>query len=423
MGTNNYYSELENRAAVLFERGIDPIFVLDAEGNLIDANPAALRFLEVDTIEAVKGRPVVKGVHWHKPERAPYSDPIPLSEDHEIINVNGREKILRVSVIPLIDGAIPVYYCIGHDLTEINALAKRLNSSLEKFRALLNSAPDGILQLSSQYEILDCNPSAENLLCCTAEQLIGHSLDALIEPADRPRLLDTLGSTRSSPFNLHTLQVQSSQLFEDEYRIIRFDGEQIIAQISIGQVNPITEHEAAFMVSVKDVTSRKRFEGQVNYLAYHDQLTGLYNRHFLLSSIDQAIAASKRNGHNLGVLVIDVDNFKKVNDTYGHAKGDDVLKQIAGLIKDACRESDIVGRYGGDEFIVCMPQTEELEPAVNRINTAFHEWYSVSGITTGLSITIGGAIHLPGNTKEATIHLADANMYIQKNSSMPPKPL
>ena len=107
-----------------------------------------------------------------------------------------------------------------------------------------------------------------------------------------------------------------------------------------------------------DITQRKRAEEQVSFLAYHDKLTGLPNRHLFEEMLDQAIARARRNDTGVGVVFLDLDNFKLVNDSLGHHAGDLLLAQLADRLRNCIRDTDLVARQGGDEFLILLSDLE-----------------------------------------------------------------
>jgi diguanylate cyclase (GGDEF)-like protein len=117
------------------------------------------------------------------------------------------------------------------------------------------------------------------------------------------------------------------------------------------------------VIQVVDITERKRFEGQLQYLADHDALTGLYNRRRFEEELDRVLAAAERYGRAGALLVLDLDGFKYVNDTLGHPVGDELIARLAGTLRDELRESDVIARLGGDEFGVILPEATEAEAA------------------------------------------------------------
>lgn len=140
-------------------------------------------------------------------------------------------------------------------------------------------------------------------------------------------------------------------------------------------------------------------------LATTDPLTGLHNRRYVLGELDKALQRSRRTGHPFSVVLFDLDGFKQVNDTRGHAAGDDVLKRAAAALQSICREGDVLGRYGGDEFLLVAfgdPPDEESLPA--RADVAVHRQAGL-GASAGIS-----RFPVDGGSAESLIDAADARM-------------
>jgi diguanylate cyclase (GGDEF)-like protein len=159
-----------------------------------------------------------------------------------------------------------------------------------------------------------------------------------------------------------------------------------------------------------------RLYESVQRIAWTDSLTGVYNRHFFNEILPREMERASRYGHQLSVLLLDIDGFKNFNDTYGHLKGDAVLKIIARLFSTQMRVSDTIARFGGDEFVVILPETNRRRALAiaERIRKA------VSNRTFGsarLSVSIGVSAYRPGLTPEQLLDEADQDMYRRKNSS------
>ncbi|MFP4136177.1 MAG: diguanylate cyclase [Candidatus Acetothermia bacterium] len=158
--------------------------------------------------------------------------------------------------------------------------------------------------------------------------------------------------------------------------------------------------------------------------ALRDPLTGLYNRRFLDGIIDKEIERARRYEHPIAFCMMDINNFKGVNDRYSHLVGDEVLKDLAELLKENIRDSDFLVRYGGDEFLVVMPETDgESEYVVERIRREVKRWNDRSDlIDLPLEIAIGHSHLLPGQDKnwDKVLEEADERMYEDKEKSKSP---
>lgn len=168
-----------------------------------------------------------------------------------------------------------------------------------------------------------------------------------------------------------------------------------------------------------------RKEAQVRHIAYHDELTGLPNRSLLLDRFNQAVNQGLRQGRRVALLFLDLDGFKSVNDTLGHAAGDRLLQQVAGRLTACLRAGDTACRYGGDEFVILLPEVDGQESAATvaeKIRARLAAPYAVEGRTITIMASIGTAIYpVDGRDYGDLMRHSDIGMYRAKaRSSAPP---
>lgn len=159
-------------------------------------------------------------------------------------------------------------------------------------------------------------------------------------------------------------------------------------------------------------------EGELRFAAEHDALTKLWNHGAILEFLDQEIARARRASNSVGVLMIDIDHFKRINDTYGHPAGDAILKQVAQRLTQATRTYDWVGRYGGEEFLVVVSDSnaEKVAICAERLREAIAATpLSALGTDIQITVSVGAALH-SGAGHEDTLHLADAALYRAKRN-------
>jgi diguanylate cyclase len=156
---------------------------------------------------------------------------------------------------------------------------------------------------------------------------------------------------------------------------------------------------------------------QIRHFATHDSLTGLPNRALLSDRLAQALAHATRYRERVMLLVVDLDGFKLVNDMYGHGVGDEVLRQVAARLRACVRACDTVCRYGGDEFVVMLPQIDAFEDAEvvsDKIRACLATPYALGNEHILATASIGVAVYRDGQTSDELIERADAAMYVEK---------
>lgn len=175
-----------------------------------------------------------------------------------------------------------------------------------------------------------------------------------------------------------------------------------------------TDRGPIVISSLRDISERAQTEEMVRHLAYHDMLTGLANRAMLDDQLERAVVESNRYGDHLGLIFIDIDAFKPINDSFGHAVGDMVLREVAKRISNSVREADTVARFGGDEFVVLLPRVangEDLVTIALKLSKAIEAPIAVAGRELRVTSSLGMALREPDEDGEALLIRADLAMY------------
>lgn len=197
-------------------------------------------------------------------------------------------------------------------------------------------------------------------------------------------------------------------------------GTQFSALLSINSVRGDQDDSITYVCVLTDITEIKNIHEQLAYLANHDSLTGLPNRRFFTERLDQFLISSKRSQDTIALLIIDLDHFKDVNDSYGHISGDELLKEISITLKARIRETDLLCRIGGDEFALITINPSRPEDAgymaSEFINLISGSWTLVNGLNVHVGATVGISFYPDhGNTSELLLQHADAALYNAKN--------
>lgn len=349
-------------------------------------------------------------VHNVSPETAEVRDWTYVRRDGSHVAVR-----LAVSRMTAQDGSCAGYIGVATDITEQKAAEQALAESEERFRLAFDTAPMGMFmfEIAPQRSgrITRCNQAMANILGRSSDAVLGMTVTELAE--------NESSSGATGLEQLLTLCV--GQSFEGETAFRRKDGAKVWGAVSASLVAPGGRHSYGICL-VEDITSRKRVEAELQHLATHDRLTGLPNRALFMDRIDQALAAAERRSPDgVGVVFLDLDGFKPVNDTWGHAEGDEVLKAVARRIQASIRTGDIAARLGGDEFAVLCPAVSgitELRSVAERIRAEIRRPVRLAdgGTYDKLSVSAGVVTSEAGCTAEGLLQRADRLMYSAKRS-------
>jgi diguanylate cyclase (GGDEF)-like protein/PAS domain S-box-containing protein len=295
------------------------------------------------------------------------------------------------------------------ELAELRSQLAGKNSDT-KFHLLFEHSPEGIF-LSDGYLLTDCNETMVKMMCCSSKtDLIGRHPSAFSPPAQPD------GSLSVDKANQMMTDALQTGHFQQEWLCRRFDGEEFPVEI-LCSVIPWKEEKILYMVW-RDITERKRIEEAIRHLAYHDVLTGLPNRMLFTDRLVLAIAQAKRHQRTMAVMMLDLDGFKTINDTYGHHIGDQLLQGVGDRLSRTLREGDTLARLGGDEFMILLPVIKEAANSsqiADKILSAFREPFICEGNELFTSTSMGIAVYPgDGDDMDALMKHADTAMYRAK---------
>ena len=282
-----------------------------------------------------------------------------------------------------------------------------LRRSETRFRLLSETAADVVLLIDADGAIQYASPSSLGLLGCTPADLFGRAVRSLVHPDD----IEVLSAVSEA-------QLQPGAPLTSECRLVRADGDYVWVANSISAVlDPATGRAVEYRASLRDITELKRLEAALEEQALRDPLTGLGNRILLHSRLSSATTTKSSPPSEVSVLLIDLDGFKLINDTYGHAVGDDALRIVAARLEGLTRTKDTLARTGGDEFVVICPgtTTDEAVRIGERIVNAVREPLTINGMVVHLGASVGVAHHIGCTTDPGWLLIeADHAMYAAK---------
>ncbi|HWS59158.1 MAG TPA: EAL domain-containing protein [Actinotalea sp.] len=370
----------DRRLDAVLAAGHDGVVLHTAEGRVLELNPAAARMLDVPRAEAVavvadlpvrwtseQGEALEVGavLGGHAPGTVGYlpeggGDPTALVvRAHP--SSGAPDRWLRATTRPLAssDGGVELLTTLT-DVTEVRELAAALGRSDAQFHLAMQYAPIGVALADRQWRILEVNPAFAALIGVEPSALVGRDLSTLSHPqdraAERARVQRVLAGEETS--------------FSLEKRYLRADGQTLWAVLDAALVRTPSGEPDRFVAQVRDSTEARMQSELLAHRAAHDPLTGLSNRARMQEALAEALGhpgAAER----VAVLVVDLDDFKAVNDRYGHPAGDEVLVHVAGVLRAACGGRGLAARLGGDQFVVIV-QDPDAGRAAFEIASAIH---------------------------------------------------
>ena len=274
------------------------------------------------------------------------------------------------------------------DVTERQRQSKKLRLS----SIIFDQLAEGVAVLAEDFTVLDCNRALADLIGVSSDSLVGKSLfDFGIDPL-------SIARNRGK-----------KKMLRDKIHLHDARGDEFPALLTVTELTQNTESEK-FVATISDITELTRAEKQLESLAFTDALTGAGNRNYLKLALNDSIFSD-----NIQALIfIDLDGFKAINDTHGHDVGDEVLCECAMRLKHSIRENDTLIRHGGDEFVVLVQQSDDLNKLSQRLLNAFDEAVIVSDLTLTVGASIGVAEGIDGKDADELLKHADIAMYEAK---------
>jgi diguanylate cyclase (GGDEF)-like protein/PAS domain S-box-containing protein len=270
---------------------------------------------------------------------------------------------LKVQAVKLEDGLV----ITTSDITE----RKRMEFERTKAftQSLIDNSPATIIVTDLSYTITAINPAAERMLWYKPEEIVGRQTPLLFYDQEEIELRAKLLSGKyGTPVSLNEVIffVSRAQRMDDEaeWSFVRKGGTHISVQVTVTPLVGDGAEDSGFMITAYDISERKRREEYISHISQHDALTGLPTRHLLFDRLEMAIARAKRSNSMCALLMVDLNDFKEVNDSFGHHAGDLLLAQLAVRLKTTLRETDTVARMGGDEFVVLLSDLHNVEEAL-----------------------------------------------------------
>jgi len=291
-----------------------------------------------------------------------------------------------------------------------NMLEKELDIREERYRSIVEGIGEGYVETDILGHMIFFNRAMTVLTGFPRQELTGRNIRRLMTR-----------ETRSRVFQLYRKAEQrNTPIPVVDWEIIGKDGASRTVEAATTFIRAADNRITGFRVVLRDVGTRREREKALLYRASHDSLTGLYNRDAFGVCLADIIGRTRRTGHRMGLLFLDLDRFKEANDQFGHDTGDDLIREVARRLTDTLRESDVVSRYGGDEFTVILNGGEYLDPEtvaeklLDRISAPYHiNGHTIDFLTASIGISL---FPEDGIDPDALVRQADQAMYRAKQT-------
>lgn len=409
-------AESEEHYRLLAENSSDVILRVASDGTFEYASPSTLRTLKWAPSDLI-GKLDLEIIHpddlpWFAPEAARLAETgEPAVLTYRFLCGDGSHLWVEAvsQMVPATESHDALRVVRIRDVDAQHRAYDALARSEELFRMAMESSPLGMAVLSTEREFVQVNPALCRMVGRDEGWLLQHRIEDLLDLPD----IDLDARMRAE------LLPGPSWSMLREHQMVRSDGTRIWVEHAIAVVRDRSGLPVSFVSQFADVTLERQAREQLRFLATHDPLTSLLNRRELLSRLEAMPTYIERTGSNVGVLFVDLDRLKEINDTYGHEAGDIAIQFVATKLVDSVRENDIVARIGGDEFVVVLPGVGTLENAeaiAHKIEDSMAEPVDVNGTAVSVSVSVGVALSSGTVTPEQALANADKALYAAKQS-------
>lgn len=433
----------EERYRQVFNSTTDAIFVMQ-NNRMVECNEASLRLYRCSLEEFLRHPPKRFWAEYQsdgslsvtrvKDYIRPALQGIPQIFEWRLRRFDGTEFDAEVSLTRIELDHIPYLVACVRDISERKQAQARIQHLLSLQQAIFDGANYSIVSTDLDGVIQSFNRAAENMLGYSAEEMIGRATPLIFHDEDEINwraieLSDELEQTVEPGFVVFTIYPRMGRTEEREWTYIRKDGSRLPVMLSVTALRHKGDAITGYLGIASDMTERKRANEQLlnskremEYRANHDELTGLPNRSRLHDMAHAAIITAQARGQKLAMMLIDLDRFKEVNDTLGHAIGDKLLQKIARQLDQMLRQRGAqIYRLGGDEFAVLVPgvlDENEMLTLATKIHTNLRSPMLVEGITLELGGSVGISLFPQhGDNSHSLLRCADVAMYKAKTEA------
>lgn len=382
----------------IFETSSEGIIVTNQQGLIITFNPAAERLFGYRATEII-GQPfsrLCKNINLQ--QLAGNND---TEREIDCTDTSGKPITISLRISEMQQSGIRMFTCLVADISERKAGEQKLRAAEARYRDLVETAHDLVWSVDQQGCWTYLNDAAKNIYGYSPDQMLGRHVTDFSAPAylerDKQAFERVLNGKELVQYE--TVHIDSN----DRQHHLSFN--------ATGQTN-----QAGSVVRIRgtahDITEQKAYEKQLAYQAEHDSLTGLFNRHYFQEELERLVARVARSGTNAALFYIDLDQFKYVNDTLGHAAGDKLLLEVTELFNSHIRDGDLLARFGGDEFTLLLYNIEhnDVKRSAEKLRLLMENYHFFSANNNfNVTCSIGVAI-IDNHARSADDVLAQADL-------------
>lgn len=408
-------SQQQQLLTVVVEGSTDAIFVKDLCGRYLLVNQAASQFVGKPADEIIGHDdyfifPAAVAAQLQAMDKSLIASGHTQTGEEFLTTLAGEPLVFQVTKGPMFDHnrQISGIFGIAHNITERKKRELALMESETRFSTVFQKNPMAIgISNYATMQFIDVNEAFLQLFGYERDDVIGYTASELnlwLYPEEKFRMLSSLsehGQIQNQELTFRTKSGKTGDVLISA-ELINIGGQQCVLRM------------------LSDITEKKKAERMIDYLAHHDALTGLPNRLLVRDRVEQAIAAARRDEHKIALLFLDLDNFKSINDSLGHANGDILLQEISRRLHGSTRETDTVSRFGGDEFLMLLSQTATSDAIVTVCTKILEEITKpirIDGHELSTSCSIGVTVFPDdGNDFDTLLRKADSAMYYAKNA-------
>lgn len=414
--SNQQLREKEQRLQSLVEHNLDAVWSLDKDGNFISVNPVFKKMIGKTEDELIN-TPFIECVEWNPEELKRNISYIKkafqgISQEYEtyISNNRGDQVYLHIKIIPtIVEDTVVGVFGISKDVTVQKKAEDALRESEEQYRLIAENSYDMIQIIELNGNTMYVSPSHEKVLGFSVEKFTSKPFTLMIHQDDVDRVKTKV---------ITCVSIKSACRIE--YRIQNRNGHYVWLEANINPIFDESDVLKHLVLVARDIRKRKEYEVKLQEMAYYDILTGLPNRRLFNDRFNKVMNQSKRDRESFALLLLDCNKFKRINDSMGHDAGDQLLKEFSERVCSSVRDIDTVSRFGGDEFVVLLPNVEgkeDVKKISKRILKALQKPWVIDGGEYKVTSSIGISMFPEnGPDQDTMLKHADQALYQAKEN-------